>query len=65
MQIRLWEMRTAKGLTLMELAKKSGIGKSTLNNIENEKVWATILQLEQIAKALHVHINDLFDSPYR
>lgn len=27
MQIRLWEMRTAKGLTLMELAKKSGIGK--------------------------------------
>ena len=33
MQIRLWEMRTAKGLTLMELAKKSGIGKSTLNNI--------------------------------
>ena len=65
MKILTWEARTEKGLTLMELAAKSGIGKSTLNNIENEKVWPTILQLEQIAKALHVHINDLFDSPYR
>ena len=54
MQIRLWEMRTAKGLTLMELAKKSGIGKSTLNNIENGKVSPTLFQLETIAIALGV-----------
>lgn len=65
MQILVWNMRRDRHMTLVELAKKSGISKTTLNNIENEKVWPTILQLEQIAKALDVHINDLFDSPYR
>ena len=58
-------MRKYRRMTLVGLAEKSGISKTTLNSIENEKVWPTILQLEQIAKALHVHINDLFDSPYR
>ena len=35
MKILVWEVRTSKGFTLMELSKKSGIGKSTINNIEN------------------------------
>lgn len=65
MQIRLWEMRTSKGLTLMQLAKKSGIGKSTLNNIENGKVSPTLFQLEMIAIAMNVKITDLFDSEYK
>lgn len=65
MQIRLWEMRTAKGFTLMQLAKKSGIGKSTLNNIENGKVSPTLFQLEMIAIAMNVKIIDLFDSEYK
>ena len=46
----------------MELAAKSGIGKSTLNNIENGKVSPTLFQLEMIAIALDVRITDLFDS---
>lgn len=41
MKILVWEMRTSKGFTLMELSKKSGIGKSTINNIENGKVSPT------------------------
>ena len=65
MHILVWNMRKYRRMTLVGLAEKSGISKTTLNNIENEKVWPTILQPEQIAKALHVHINDLFDSPYR
>ena len=65
MHILVWNMRKYRRMTLVGLAEKSGISKTTLNNIENEKVWPTILQLEQIAQALHVHINDLFDSPYR
>lgn len=65
MHILVWNIRKYRRMTLVGLAEKSGISKTTLNNIENEKVWPTILQLEQIAKALHVHINDLFDSPYR
>lgn len=65
MQIRLWEMRTEKGFTLMQLAKKSGIGKSTLNNIENGKVSPTLFQLEMIAIAMNVKITNLFDSEYK
>ena len=48
MKILVWEMRTSKGFTLMELSKKSGIGKSTINNIENGKVSPTLFQLEMI-----------------
>ena len=49
----------------MELAKKSGIGKSTLNNNENGKVSPTLFQLETIAIALEVKITDLFESEYK
>lgn len=65
MKVLLWETRTSKGFTLMELAKKSGIGKSTLNNIENGKVSPTLFQLETIAIALGVKITDLFESEYK
>ena len=51
--------------TLMQLASKSGIGKSTLNNIENGKVSPTLFQLEMIAIAMNVKITDLFDSEYK
>ena len=63
MKVLLWETRTSKGFTLMELAKKSGIGKSTLNNIG--KVSPTLFQLETIAIALEVKITDLFESEYK
>lgn len=65
MHVLTWEARTQKGLTLMELAKKTGIGKSTLNNIENEKVSPTLFQLELIAIALDMKINDLFESDHK
>ena len=64
-KILLWETRTAKEFTLIQLATKSGIGKSTLNNIENGKVSPTLFQLETIAIALDVKITDLFDSEYK
>ena len=65
MKVLLWEMRTLKGFTLMKLAEKSGIGKSTLNNIENGKVSPTLFQLEMIAIALDDKITDLFESEYK
>lgn len=65
MKVLLWEMRTAKGVTLMELSKKSGLGKSTINNIENGKVSPTLFQLEMIAIALGVKITDLFESEHK
>lgn len=59
MEIRVWEARTQKGYTLIQL---EGISKSTLNNIENGKTSPTLSQLECIASALCVRITDLFDS---
>ena len=65
MRILLGEIRYDKNLTLMQLAAMSGISKSTLNNIENEKTSPTLKQLEAIARALGVRITDLFESEYK
>lgn len=65
MKVLTWQARNSKNATLVKLAKMTGISKSTLNNIENEKVSPTIAELEAIAKALNVKITDLFDSDYK
>ncbi len=65
MKILTWQVRNRKKVTLVELSKLAGISKSTLNNIDNEKVSPIIKQLEAIAKALDVRINDLYESPYK
>lgn len=65
MKILTWQVRNSKKVTLEKLAKMTGISKSTLNNIDNEKVSPTIRQLEAIAKALEVKISDLYESPYK
>lgn len=65
MKILTWQARNNKKVTLVKLSKMTGISKSTLNNIENEKVSPTIAELEAIAKALGIKITDLFDSDYK
>lgn len=65
MKVVLWEMRTKQNYTLMQLAEKTGIGKSTLNNIENEKTSPSLFQLEIIAIALGCRISDLYESDYK
>jgi len=65
MKILIWQIRTEKGYTLVELAKKSGLTKSTINNIENQRVSPTLRQLEKLAIALDTRIMDLFDSEYK
>ena len=64
-EILTWQARTKKRITLVQLAKMTGISKSTLNNIENSKTSPTLMELEVIAKALGVRITDLFDSDYK
>ena len=64
MKILTWQARN-KNITLVKLSSKTGISKSTLNNIENGRVFPTILQLESIARALDVKISDLYDSEYK
>lgn len=65
MKILIWQVRTEKGFTLVELAKKSGVKKSTINNIENQRVSPTLKQLEKLAIALDTRIVNLFDSEYK
>lgn len=65
MQILTWQARNRKNISLVKLSKLTGIGKSTLNNIENEKTSPTMKQMEAIAAALDMKISDLYDSPYK
>lgn len=65
MKIFTWQARNDKRISLVKLSQMTGISKSTLNNIENEKVSPTMAELETIAKALNVRITDLFDSDYK
>lgn len=63
--IKLWEIRTAKGLKLEAVAAVTGVSKSTLNNIENGKTSPTLANLEKIAKGLGCLISDLYESEYK
>lgn len=65
MQILTWQARTDNNVTLKQLEQMSGISKTCLNDIENEKHSPTLHQLEAIAKALEMKITDLFDSEYK
>lgn len=63
--IKIWEVRTAKGLKLEAVALLTGVSKSTLNNIENGKTSPTLANLEKIARGLNCRISDLYDSEYK
>jgi transcriptional regulator with XRE-family HTH domain len=65
MKILIWEVRNKKGLSLICLSKLTGISKSALDNYESERRYPTIKQLELIANALDVKINDLYNSEYK
>ncbi len=66
MIINLYQIRTDRELTLRELARLTGIGKTRLNNIENAISRAPDLtELETLAKALDCRITDLFQSDYK
>lgn len=64
MHILLLNIRHSKGLTLQQLANISGISRSEINAIENEKVMPRIDTLELLAIALGCKICDLIDSDY-
>jgi transcriptional regulator with XRE-family HTH domain len=65
MDVLTWQARHKRGITLKQLEEMTGIGKTTLNNIENGLVSPTLRQLEAIARALDVKMTDLFTSEYK
>ncbi len=57
----IWEVRHRKGVSARELAKRTGISKSTIYNYEDGSIYPPLDKLYLIAKALGVEIGDLYD----
>ena len=56
-------IRKKKNLTLYELSKRTGISRTYLRNLENNKQFnPTMLILKKISEVLEVEIKDLFYS---
>ena len=64
-KIRFYEIRMQYGLTLKQLEEKTGISKTTLNEIENDHRSPTLETLVKVAKSLDIKVTDLFDSDYK
>jgi transcriptional regulator with XRE-family HTH domain len=58
-------LRKAKGWTQDDLAAEVGIAQDAVSTIENGRSNPTLIMIEQIAKALGVHLTELFDAPAR
>ena len=54
------DIRKSKGYSIMKIKELTGLSKSTISEIENDKSSPTTATLEKIAKALDVTINDFF-----
>ncbi|MDO5293356.1 MAG: helix-turn-helix transcriptional regulator [bacterium] len=54
------KIRLEKGLTLRQLAEKSGVSNGFISAIENNKQHPTLITLVPIADALEVDVNELF-----
>lgn len=65
MKILIWQARSAKGMSLRDLAAETGISKSTLHNFKTGRQVPNLVHLELIAKALNVPMSSLYDSEYK
>lgn len=60
---RIRSLRAARGLTLAELAARSGVGRSTISLIERAEASPTAAVLSRLATGLGVTLASLFDLP--
>ncbi|MFZ1897552.1 helix-turn-helix transcriptional regulator [Methanoregula sp.] len=60
MQTRIREYRTRYSLTQEDLAQKTGVRRETIVFLEQGKYNPSLRLAHDIAKALHVPIDDLF-----
>ncbi len=56
---RLRALRQEKGLTLQEVARRSGISMSTISKIENDRVSPTFASLLKLAEAFEMPLTTL------
>lgn len=63
MKFNLKEIRKRTNMTQTELAEKSGVGRVTINRLENGELEETTLgTLTKLARTLHVSVDDLIES---
>ncbi len=59
---RIRSLRKAKHLTIVEVAKSTGIDQATLSRIENGKMTGTLDSHRRIAESLGVRLTELYES---
>ena len=59
-EMKLKQIRKEKNMSLSELSKKSGVSKTQINDIENNRKKPTLQSVILLAKALDVNVNDLY-----
>lgn len=57
---RIQTLRKERRLTLIEVAKRTGIDQATLSRIENGKMTGTLESHMRIAEALGLHLTELY-----
>lgn len=62
-KLKIWELRIKKGMSAKELAKASGISAGALHYYETNQHSPTLDQIYDLAVALGVNFNDLFEVP--
>lgn len=65
MGLRIKELREGRGWSQALLADKARISRSQLSEIETERKPANTLRLSSIARALGVHVDELFTDDAR
>ena len=57
---RIRKIRREKGITLVEISKKTGVAQATLSRIETGTMMGTIESHEKIAEALGIGLSELY-----
>lgn len=53
------ELRKCKGYSILKLRELTGLSKSTISDIENDKSSPSVLTIQKIAEALGTTVNEL------
>lgn len=59
-EYKLWKIRTDKGMSSQQLANLSGVGKTTINDIENGRHDPTVKTVCMLAEAMKVAPEKLY-----
>ncbi len=59
-EILLKQVRQEKNMTLSMLAKKSGVSRTHINDIENNLKSPSLFVMVRLAKALDVEVTELY-----